>query len=236
MNCLTATTAALIGLTAVSAHAETVTMQNIGIGAGSSVRFSLGEIERDVFAGELIHQVSGATGDFAFLNGTITTFCPDITEHVAESAEEFEIVDVAAIPLADGLPAMGAVRADALRTLYATNMAALTAESMSASFATAFQVTIWEIVNDFDGSVSSIDTNAGDLRITLPNGFELTGAIQAQVDSFKIGLAANLGTTSFDGLIGFANEGAQDQLYVPAPGALALLGLGSLTATRRRRA
>ena len=107
---------------------------------------------------------------------------------------------------------------------------------MSASFATAFQVTIWEIVNDFDGSVSSIDTNAGDLRITLPNGFELTGAIQAQVDSFKIGLAANLGTTNFDGLIGFANDGAQDQLYVPAPGALALLGLGSLTATRRRRA
>ena len=102
----------------------------------------------------------------------------------------------------------------------------------------------WD-VNTFDvmnsGSLINMDTNK---EFDLYGKADMTGLVfQFLADGFRIHgdnstfVGRGWLTTNADGTD--SNAGAQDWLFtgtlVPAPGALALLGLGGLTATRRRR-
>lgn len=234
------TIAITIAAASTIASAGIVDMKFTGTGAGSAVQIQMGESNPfNVFAGQLDHQIQNATGQDAFLNGSLSTFCADISEHVATDFAQFQTTDLQNIPLTASNPnPMNASQAAAISALYAQNANTLLQGSISNAYAAAFQLTIWEIVNDYTGNINSIDLTAGNLQITGTNGDPMNTDILNAIDSLKSSITTgiNLGQTDASFVLGLANEGYQDQLVtVPAPGALALLASGTLLITRRRR-
>jgi hypothetical protein len=130
------------------------------------------------------------------------------------------------------------MKADAIRALYSATASTLMAGGLSNAYATAFQLVVWEIVDDFDGTAGSINADAGNLILTATDGnamdADILNAMAALTTDMMNAIATGGG--SFSNVIGLANAGFQDQLVlVPAPGAMALMGLGGLVASRRRR-
>lgn len=235
-NMTIAITAAAIASTA---SAGVVDMQFTGTGAGSQVQLTMGADVRDTFAGEINHTIANASGADAYLNGSVTTFCPDITESVTSDFEEYTVTDVENVPLLGGGGSpMSSDRADAIRALYSFSANTLIAGGLSNAFATAFQLVIWEVVEDFDGTAASINVDAGNTIFKNTDGDALDGDILAAIASITSDMMdalANGGANS-NNVVGLANAGYQDQLVaVPAPGAMALLSIGGLVASRRRR-
>tara|TARA_R110000744_G_scaffold21310_5_gene55308 strand:+ start:2833 stop:3552 length:720 start_codon:yes stop_codon:yes gene_type:complete len=228
-----------LAIASSAASAGVVDMIYTGIGAGLSVQVHEGaNPPRDLFAGELYHTISNGVGVDAYLNGAQTTFCADLLEAVVFGSNQFTVTDIENMPLTSGgaVP-MGAVKADAIRSLYSASVLTLQAGGLSNSYAAAFQLAIWEIVADYDGTDASLDITAGDTIFTKQDGSALQASVFTEFSGIKADLMTAMGGggSSFAGLIGLANEGAQDQFVVPAPGALALISLGGLVATRRRR-
>lgn len=102
--------------------------------------------------------------------------------------------------------------------------------------AAAFQLVVWEITHenfsatDRDGVAGQIDLGMGGLQAALTGDDDVAFWVNEIVGS--IGEEGWLESE----LLGLINDEAQDQIIlVPAPGALALLGLGSFAAVRRRR-
>lgn len=233
----TAATIAIIAAATSIASADIVNMKFVGTGAGRSVKLNFNDESMNVFAGELEHQVQGAESPNSFLNGNLFTYCADITEHVISDFADYQVTSVDYVPVSDGVPAMNNTKSSAIRALYATTMDSHINRSFNKSQAAAFQITVWEIVNDYNGNESSIDVSAGALTFSKTNGKALQNSIASAVEEFKqlMSSGLNSGYGNFDGVIGLANDGAQDQLAIPAPGAFALLATGGLLTTRRRR-
>ena len=234
----TTTAIAIIAAATTVASADIIDMKYTGVGAGSNVKININDSSFNAFAGEIEHQIQGAESPNTFLNGTLYTYCADITEHVATDFSEYQVTSVDNVPLTTGtVTAMNSTKSSAIRALYATTFDAHLNREFDNTQAAAFQLTIWEIVNDYTGDESSIDVTAGSLTFSKTNGDALQASIVNAVAGFKqkmtIGLEAGWG--NFDGVIGLANAGAQDQLAVPAPGAFALLAAGGMLTTRRRR-
>lgn len=233
-------TAILVAIASASAaSAGIVDMQYTAMGAGSEVQLIEGANSRDIFVGELEHQISNGLGADAVLNGTYYTFCADITQLVSASeARVFYTADIEDMPDAPGIAPMGTMKADAIRALYSSAASTLSAGSLTDAYGAAFQLVIYEIVDDFDGSAASIDLSAGYIQAAAVGGGALDGDILAAMATLTSDMMNALasGGGSFAGVIGLANASYQDQLVlVPAPGALALVSLGGLVATRRRR-
>ncbi|MGJ8637117.1 MAG: hypothetical protein ACSHX5_09755 [Phycisphaerales bacterium] len=225
---------------ATASNADLVDMQFTGTGAGSNVQIQLGFADaKNVFAGELNHVISSATGLSSYLNGEHRTFCADITESVSSSGAQYLVAPLETIPLtATVTTPMSTQRADAIRALYRSSSATLLAGDLSNAYAAAMQLTVWEIVNDFDGSADSINLDQGTLRVTGTNGSDMNQDILDQLSNLKsdIMFALNQQDDGIERVIGLSNSGAQDQLVtIPAPGAFALIAIGGLITHRRRR-
>jgi len=135
---------------------------------------------------------------------------------------------------------MGAAKAGAVRDLFArwinpttgyVNGGTADRDAKSA----AFQVVLWELTHEN----FSATTSAGILsQISLSSGAfraSLTGATASWYNQ----IVASLGAGGFQGtsIVGLTNDTAQDQIMltpVPAPGAIALLGLAGFAKRRRR--
>jgi hypothetical protein len=230
---------ALAIVSSTPAIAGVVDMKFTGTGAGSTIQLHMGANVRDSFAGEIFHEITNAAGAEAFLNGAHTTFCPDISEVVTSDFENYIVSDIEDMPLTDGGPApMGLMKADAIRALYSATASTLMAGGLSNDYATAFQLVVWEIVDDFNGTAGSIDADAGNLILTATDGNAMSAGILAAMATLTSDMMNAIATSggSYDNVIGLANAGFQDQLVlVPAPGAMALFAAGGLIATRRRR-
>lgn len=224
---------------ASAASAGVLDLQYLSAGAGLEVNLIEGSDSRDIFVGELEHEISNALGGDAALNGIHYTFCVDITQVVSgASAVEYYTSPIEDMPDAPGIMPMGMVKADAIRALYSSAASTLEGGSLSDEYAAAFQLVIYEIVDDFDGSAASLDLSAGYIQATAVGGGALDAGIMAEIATLTSDLMTALGNGegSFGGVVGLANASFQDQLvYVPTPGALALMGMGGLAATRRRR-
>ncbi|MBS0190116.1 MAG: hypothetical protein U0573_01180 [Phycisphaerales bacterium] len=160
-------------------------------------------------------------GSYAGLQGNFTTFCIEVTQHVAFGGTyEYFQNTVANGPFpADinfNLP-MGDTKAAMLSELFGRYRNSLASNSDYG----AFQMSVWEIVYDNGASVSS-------------GVFQIQGAAAEEA-------LANTWLSSLDGsgpmmggLFALSSREYQDQI-VPGPGSLALAGAGGLLAMRRRR-
>lgn len=220
---------------AAAANADFVDMRFLGTAKGSSVKVTFNSNTNNLFAGQLNHRITNGTGAAAALNGDHVTFCTDLYQTVSSSYTAYEVVSVAAVP--NSAP-MGAAKAQALRNLYTYAGIAAADSSATNDMATAFQIAVWEIVTDFNGTAASLDVTAGNFKAKKTNGSNFTGTLATTLTSY---LNAAMNTTSNQAnMVGLKSACAQDQLIagfvVPTPGTatLALAGV-AFAAGRRRR-
>lgn len=212
-----------------AANADLVTVQGTGLGVGRTVNVTHGTTTANVFAGQIRLTLSNSTG--VNLNGLWTSFCTELSQYIYinGSSQTYTVLPVADLPIPGA--GMGAVRADAISRMYA--VANGTQFGTNADVAAAFQIAVWEISMDFDGTSGSINTGAGNFK-----GNSLSAAIQSNLTAL-FAAAANLSGAQ-SAVIGVGNATYQDQLldvsnFIPAPGAVALLGLAGLVGARRRK-
>lgn len=216
----------------------TVDMRFVGFGAVRGVKATMDGQTRTVLAGQLIHEFSNGTGDAAGLTGRRITYCTEIFTNLAATSKTYELLPVSAIPT----PAMGNAKAAAIKDLYDYAGGYQKNPHALADFTAAFQIAIWEIINDYDANVGrgSLGISTGNLRFTNPSGFALPVPLLTFVDTLfnQIGRAHDISTE----MGGLANKDLQDQLIdeippIPLPNAAAMgaAGLALVVFGRRRR-
>lgn len=220
-----------------AATANTLNLKFIGVGPRASVKVtdsSLGVSNKSINAGELRYQVLAGTTAPGFSVGQIvSTFCMDLTQSAGTGA-------LTLVPLHNGpVPGagMGLDRAALLRNLYGTSYGQAFSSNNNAA---AFQIAVWEIVNEANLDVSQgarglagIDLTGGDFKVTNQS------TIRALANSFLDSAFAAFK----DGLHGFnlmagVSPTRQDQIFivsVPTPTAAGLGALGLVGISLRRR-
>lgn len=212
-------TSIVASLAVVSAAAADFTdVSFTGVGASQYVDLVSPGLNGNVEVGQLLVNLSNSTGGSGYLDGNHIAFCADVYHMVSGAAQTYEIVPLTGIP--DTSP-MGAAEAQALADIY--SFAAGAQYGMDADYAVAFQLAIWEIIHDLD----NLDISSGNFQAS-----GLTAGASAALSS----LLGAVGTNGSAQLIALTSGQYQDLIIeVPAPGALALLGLAGLTGRRRAR-
>ncbi|TVQ62058.1 MAG: hypothetical protein EA378_06230 [Phycisphaerales bacterium] len=247
MNRLTVTMLAVAAASGVAA-ADTIDLAYLGTGQGRNVRVTLDGNSQNVHAGQLRHGATNGVGNGVELAGqALVTYCADINQLVSSSSTTYELVSVSLLPSpsSETTPTgMGSIRAAAIQSVYAYANDVLGGQhsdlGTSDAFATAFQLVIWELVYDYDGTAGSIDLTSGAFHASRTNGSSLWGDVLTHAnDLFLNGVGYNLNAMS---VVGLRSGTRQDQLVemnvpiIPTPtaAALGLVGLGGLAARRRR--
>lgn len=219
-----------------STFADSVELTLQGVGAGRVVRVHSDDTGTlDVFAGQLHHAGRNADDSLADFNGGFIGFCVELAQYVAPTWSTFERIDVEDGP--NSAP-METARADAVRDLFGV-ADGRQYDDDAYDFAAAFQLALWEVVNDYDGSAGSLDVDDGAFRAHGAWGSELPNGVRSHLDELFLGIG---GDRSHAGVFVLSNGGFQDQVVavpVPAPVALGLAGLAAVMARRlhkRRRA
>lgn len=163
-------------------------------------------------------------GTYGGVSGNFDAFCLELTETIQEpNSYTYKVV-----PLASGLAPDGdGANTFPLTPLQVAQMEELWGRhrgSITVASSTAFQLAIWEIVYD-----NNLIINGGgdSLQFTAP-----TPAGDLALAQFFLSTLDGTGPTMT--LDAFTHPTQQDQI-VPAPGTIALLGVGGLLAARRRR-
>jgi len=212
------------------ASADIVNLAYQGKERGLSVKLTSSLYNGDVFAGQLVHTVTGGS----IYDGTWVTFCADLAQGVATSPKPFDVVSADLLP---GSSPMGIAKASAIRDIYAAAGGSQLLSGADNALAAAFQLAIWEIILDFDvqANGNGLDITAGGLKATKTNGDALSNAVMGHLTTL-FGAIGNVDASGI-GLVGFKSGQHQDQLIViPAPGALALLAGFGVVGRRRRSA
>lgn len=227
-------------LAAATAHADTVSMKFTGTGKGQNVRINVNGAQQNVFAGQLKHQISSGVGLGADLVGDHITFCTDLHQYVTSTSKTFDIVPLSDVPSV----AMGEEKASAIFDIYRYAAGSQLETDATQAFGAAFQIAVWEIVLDYDGSLgrSSISIGDGAFKATKTDGGILSSTIRNHISDLFDAIGSFVGEPRADfTLYGLANGGAQDQIIgtpfvpLPTPGLLGLAGLGAVAGVRRRR-
>ncbi len=223
-----------LALVSSNAAAQNVDMRFLDTGAGKDVKIWSDGYDGRVFAGQLIHEIRDDRSRDS-LTGVYTTFCVDVHDFVTDRFKEYRVSNLTDVP--DSHP-MSDAAARAINDIYAFAGDVQLSDSVSDTFAAAFQIAVWEIAEDFDDrdGVASLDINSGSFKAKKTNGRRLSGDIVDYIDD----LFAAIGDGARDqGLIALKSHRYQDQIIkvVPAPMTMAgFAGLGLAAARRRRRA
>ncbi|HZW09736.1 MAG TPA: hypothetical protein VFF69_07515 [Phycisphaerales bacterium] len=223
---------AALGALPLAAHADVVEMRLSGTGLGRNVRLGLGDESVIAFAGQLRHEITGATGRGEGLLGTQVTFCTDVYQQVSELSLAYELGALTDVPNSRPMSPHVALAVEELYTLAAGRQLD---PAGSADFATAFQLALWEVVSDFDPAAgrASLSLDNGWFSATKANRTALDGGITSHVDAL-LG-AVGSGRRSVE-LLTLRSPTAQDQIAViPAAPALAAFAAPLALASRRRR-
>ncbi len=229
-----AITAAAVAVSAASAAPVNVSFS--GTGAGSNVRLTVGATTMNTFAGQLMHNISGAAGTEAWINGSHATYCADLYQYVTNTSTSFSTTDVANLRL--GAP-MGAVKAAAIRDMFVFAAGAQIADPGNNDFATAMQLAVWEVINDYSAAApgKGLSITGGTFKATKTDGSALSSAVVTNLNNLFAVAGTNLNASSLR-FLGIGSDCQQDQIVsgvVPTPGALSLAAASSLIAVRRRR-
>lgn len=214
-------TFALVGV----ANAAMVDVVLNSVGASQNFNYLLAGNPGSTTAGQLNLSLSNSVG--VSLDGPWIGFCTELTQHISYGdLNTYQVLAVSSLPTPGA--GMGVMRAEAIaRIYYAAAGQQYLADS---AYAAAFQLAIWEISNDYDGTFGSLDLSA--------NTFQVTDALNLATGAniaFLFAAAADINGAQAN-IIGLGSESRQDQIIeIPAPGALALLGLAGLVGARRRR-
>ncbi len=227
--------AMLLALTA-GAAADSVDMKFLGTGLGRSVKVETSTKTFNVFAGQLRHELDNGDGALTGMDGELLTYCTELTQYVTSSFKDYDLVNLSLAP--DSGP-MGAVKAQAIRDIFAYAAGAQyesASNSANKDFSAAFQIAIWEIVADYDGTNGSLSVTDGELEVRSTNGSALASGIAGELDDIfaAVGLGAD-----FPQLGALVNANHQDQLVMvplPAPLLIGMAGVAGVMWRRRRLA
>jgi MYXO-CTERM domain-containing protein len=224
-----AASAIAIATIASTASAELVTVFCPGVGAGRNVSVTHKGAVRNVFAGQILLNLSNSAS--GTLNGSWRSFCTELDQYiyVNGAAQTYQALPLKDVPI-PGAP-MGIARAEAIGRMYAFANGAQ--YGTNADYAAAFQIAVWEVANDYTGDLASLSLAAGDLQ-----GPSVAAAIGTHITTL-LAAAGNVGATATP-LFGLGNTSFQDQIIdptspIPTPGAIAMLGLAALVGSRGRR-
>lgn len=218
----------LCGAAATLADASMVDVFCPGLGVGRNVTVTQGSTNYNVFAGQIRLVLSNSTGQP--FDSNWFSYCTELAQniHVNGPVRTYAVTAVSDLPTPG--TGMGTARADAIARMYFSANGAQFGNN--ADYAAAFQIAVWEIANDFDGTLASLDVAAGNLRgsfnAAISANFAALFAAAANVDGNR------------NALLGLGNASFQDQIIdvtngIPTPGALALLALAGVAGLRRRR-
>ncbi len=218
------------------ATAGTVNVDFKGTGLSQGVKIndtSLGISGKNVSAGQLKYKVlAGGTHPGFTVGAILYTFCTDISQGAADGYLTIVGLHQAPSPGAT----MGLDRAATIRLLYATKYAD---SQTSALKSAAFQLAVWEIVNeasiDFSQgtrSLAGIDVSAGDFWASN------NASARTQANSYldTAFLAYKDGLTGMS-LVAGVSPTIQDQIFIiplPTGAGLACAGLLAIGARRKR--
>lgn len=208
-----------------AARADVICATFNGVGPGSNGHYSFNggaDWSNTGAAGHFNWTRTG--GDYAGAQGNFMSFCTELTEHISNGGNYcYTVAALEFAPSSGG--GMGSAKADLIRELFGRYYTPAFGAPLTGTQATAMQLAIWEIVYEDDSFALGLGT--GLVRLTNDNIAAMTVA-----DAY---LASLDGTGPLNNtIVVMSGAGIQDQI-IPAPGSLALLGLGGLVATRRRR-
>ncbi|MBS0190115.1 MAG: thioester domain-containing protein [Phycisphaerales bacterium] len=218
-----ASLAGLAGVGSLAFAVDTVTATYIDTNPGVWGYVSLdsgANFMGPVKAGQFNWQRTGGT--YAGLQGAFATFCIEVHQDIFPAGSyTYDVNTVANAPLPINLlygTPMGVIKADKISELYGRHFAGLSSNDQYA----AFQLAIWDFVYDGGDGIGN--------GVFRGSGF---GAAMGLADAW---IASVDGTgPRMAGLGALSSDDWQDQIFTPTPGSLALIGLGGLVATRRRR-
>ena len=224
----------LLAITSTPALGATLDVTYLGSGLGRNVKVTQNGNSRNVFSGQLFHDISGTLDDGTVMSGTYTTYCTELAQNTSGSTNPFEEVEVEDAPVPGP---MGATKAQAIVDMYAFAGGLQLQNSGNGGtndFASAFQLAIWEVVYDYDGTEASLDTTSGNIKYKATDGGPLYAGVQAHIDNLfdAVGLNAVI-----PDLFALVSGDYQDQLVVvplPAPLLMGCAGLGLVWLRRRK--
>lgn len=232
-------TLALVLTVASASYAQgTVDLKFVGTGKGrTDLYLKFDDKQANVFAGQLFHEAKGGVGSLAYLSGkTVTTYCAEATEYVSRT-----FTDYAAVKPSGLAPSIwktnGAAKDTAIDMLYRNAAGNQTKATVDKDYAAAFQLAVWKIGYDFNGSDSSLDFSSGRFKA----GMTSTTGLNTTITGYLTQLFSGIGTSAFpantSSVVGLTSDCAQDQLIeaVPEPASMAVLGGGALMMLRRRK-
>jgi hypothetical protein len=225
-------------LSAQAVLADTIQLNSFWAGNGSATITFAGTNYHNGAAASFTE--SGGSGGFKTFNltsdpGMLNSFeswCVDIFHSFSFA------VTTTDVPLA-AASVFGAAKATDLGRLYTNEHALIDSTSSTADSSAAFQLAVWEIVNEQAGSAYSLA--AGNLQATTGStGFATAQSWLALLNSTPSTSLFNANLWSVTSNAGPSGSGAQDVAVftaVPEPGTYAMLlaGLGLLGFVARRR-
>lgn len=234
-----------------AAHAQTSNLVFAGLNQGQGLLWTMDGNDRYTWAGSFFMHVNSADAPLDTLLGTnINVFCLDPLQHIYGGENvAFSQTTLSGLQMA---ATHGAEKQSAILRLlgYSNNLHNTTSD---ANYGTAFQVALWEIGRDYDGTAGSLDPFSGGFFYNEGS----LGGNAAAVKSDVLSMLAAAGDTgrpfTTDTVFALRNDERQDLLHtelapdrtgvVPEPGewaAMGVLGAGLgglvLRARRNRRA
>ena len=218
--------------TAAAATADSVQMRFIDSGPSRVITVEVDGDRSRLRVGQLNHEILSSNGDSAPEVGMLTTYCVDVTEQVTRQGETYQVSELTDAPVVAGGASMSQAAADAIGRLYAH--ADGRQFDNDRDFSAAFQLAIWEVVEDFEGSVDGLDVDNGTFQAR-----NLNSGTRNHLSTL-LAVAGNDSLQINSRIRALTNDGAQDQIFevvvpLPTTGAMAAVGLAGAGLLARRR-
>ena len=230
---------AAVGLTTMSASAS-ITASYVGYGSFQThgVGYS-SDLAWDASSTVTMFNLKLAEHQWDIGGSTVYSLCAQVFQGItAGSTYTFDVVALEFAPQAPPAPGpMGVAKATLLRDAMARFLGSdgrvIATVGNHAAGSAAFCALAWEIIHE---NVSTTDVEIAKARLSLATG-AFRANLTGEAASIYSAMVGSLGVGGYSSVAaeGWNSPSAQDQFrVVPAPGALALLGLAGLAARRRR--